>query len=358
MKLCWASDYWVGAGNAYGYSVHSRMMKEHTARLIELNDDAPMALHIQSGDNFRPIGGKKNLLFTMFEANQLPAVWLPRIRQADVLIVPCEHNKRVFRKYYDREIYVCHEGVDLEVFPYMERNERASPFVFLWVGAPNPRKGLNYLTTAWTKSEFWINPKFLLYLKMTPPPPLVGKEKILEVAKARKWVRGGMEYLEDAATREEMRERVEIVGGNIIVDTRKLPIETLSKLYQSANCFVLPSKGEGFGLTLAEAMATGAPCIATSWSGTADFFDRKVGYPIKFEVKGTRIGQYAQFFADTAEPDVEDIRRLMRLVVDDYRKAMQKGKAAHERIKNGFTWPRAARRLVEILKEVKGNGAN
>jgi glycosyltransferase involved in cell wall biosynthesis len=38
-------------------------------------------------------------------------------------------------------------------------------------------------------------------------------------------------------------------------------------LYGGADAFVLPTRGEGWGLPILEAMAAGVPAIATNWSG-------------------------------------------------------------------------------------------
>ncbi len=45
--------------------------------------------------------------------------------------------------------------------------------------------------------------------------------------------------------------------------TGPIPDPELAELYAGAACFVLPSLYEGFGLTLAEAMAAGTPAVAS-----------------------------------------------------------------------------------------------
>ena len=82
-SLCWASDFWQ-AGNAFGYSVHNRMMREHVSKYVRLTGDAPTALTIASADKFRPVQGKFNFLFTMFETEHLPASYV-RFDDLDVL---------------------------------------------------------------------------------------------------------------------------------------------------------------------------------------------------------------------------------------------------------------------------------
>ena len=51
-------------------------------------------------------------------------------------------------------------------------------------------------------------------------------------------------------------------------------------LYRSCDVLVLPYRGEGFGLPIAEAMATGLPVIATARGGAQDFLDEAWAYPL------------------------------------------------------------------------------
>ena len=67
-----------------------------------------------------------------------------------------------------------------------------------------------------------------------------------------------IEVIEDEISREEMR-----------------------MLYSISNAFVLPTRGEGWGLPAMEAMAMELPAIITNYSGPATFVTPENGYPIK-----------------------------------------------------------------------------
>lgn len=316
VRLCWASEYyqakWIGIGNAYGYFTHERRMFEYVGKIAMIDDNAPVAIHIQTADKFKRIEGKKNYLFTMFEADQIPASYVRGVNEADHIIVPCTHNRRVFAQYTDKPIDVCHEGVDLNVYTFKQR-KFSIPFRFLWIGAPNPRKGWEEMMTAWKCGGCTGVKEIELYVKTTL----------------------GDLYEQKA---------------NVIFDSRNMSLDELRDLYHSAHCFIFPTRGEGWGLTLSEAMATGLPCIATRYSGTADFFDNYVGYTIQYKMFNFNLEAY-QLRADMATPDVADLINQMNHVFNHYKEALQKGKKAAERIRHYYTWPRAAQRLVEIIKE-------
>ena len=51
--------------------------------------------------------------------------------------------------------------------------------------------------------------------------------------------------------------------------------------YGAVDVLVQPSRGEGWGLPMVEAMACGTPVIGTRWSGPAEFLTEENGYPLR-----------------------------------------------------------------------------
>lgn len=118
--------------------------------------------------------------------------------------------------------------------------------------------------------------------------------------------------------------RIELVDGY-------LPADELRKLYQACDCYVSLHRSEGFGLTVAEAMAHGLPVIATDYSGTAELLTERTGWPIPYRLVPVGVGNppYPPE-ARWAEPDIEAAAAAMREVADNPDEGRRRGVAARE----------------------------
>jgi len=107
----------------------------------------------------------------------------------------------------------------------------------------------------------------------------------------------------------------------------------LVALYQGADLFVLPTKYEGFGLPVIEAMTANVPVVST----------REAAVP---EVGGDTI-EYAH------AGDAGDFARAMRKVLSMDRESRSAfAERAYAR-STKFTWEEAARLIVETIKQLK-----
>lgn len=121
------------------------------------------------------------------------------------------------------------------------------------------------------------------------------------------------------------------IGGrsDILVLDRTLPEPEMAALFARADCYVSLHRSEGFGLTLAEAMALGKPVIATGFSGNTDFMTPHNSYLVDFEP--TEVGPNAEHYPAEgmwAEPSVEHAAQLMREVWSDQEAAAARGERA------------------------------
>ncbi|HEY8769699.1 MAG TPA: methyltransferase domain-containing protein [Thermoleophilaceae bacterium] len=105
---------------------------------------------------------------------------------------------------------------------------------------------------------------------------------------------------------------------DIHVVDRYLSAAEKDGLIAASDCYVSLHRSEGFGLTLAEAMARGKPVIGTGFSGNTDFMTADNSYLVRHRM--TRVGSEGENYPEKgswAEPDLDHAAALMREVWED-----------------------------------------
>lgn len=64
----------------------------------------------------------------------------------------------------------------------------------------------------------------------------------------------------------------------------------LRELISSADIYASPHASEGFGLTIAEAMAAGVVVVATDYGGSRDLLDATTGFPVRYKLHAEEHG--------------------------------------------------------------------
>ncbi|TWE13824.1 FkbM family methyltransferase [Prauserella muralis] len=130
------------------------------------------------------------------------------------------------------------------------------------------------------------------------------------------------------------RLRVAVAGDDRIeLIERYLSVAELADLYATSDCYVSLHRSEGFGLTVAEAMARGMPVISTAYSSTTEFLDERTGWPIPYSL--VTVGKDCHPYhpeALWADPDLHAAAEAMRQVADEPEVAAARGAAAREHI--------------------------
>ena len=94
-----------------------------------------------------------------------------------------------------------------------------------------------------------------------------------------------------------------------------LPSRERDALMNACDCYVSLHRSEGFGLTLAEAMALGKPTIATAYSGNIAFMTPENSFLVPWRPGRVPPGCEPYPKGDCwAEPDLDAAASLMRLV--------------------------------------------
>jgi glycosyltransferase involved in cell wall biosynthesis len=304
-------------------------------RILELQRapvrlDAPQVVYAP-GDRFSKNSGSYRVGFTMLEVDRLPGDWASQANQMDEVWTPSAWGVEVFRASgVTRPVYPIPLGVDPGRFhPGPPRQHLRDRTVFLSVFEWSIRKGWDVLLRAY-RAAFQPGDPVLLVLKIdcrTPEPnPLRQLAELLP----------------------------EPSPPVALIYNQALDAAQMAELYQGADCFVLPTRGEGWGMPILEAMACGLPAISTDWSAPCSFVTAENGYPLPVRalVAANQHSRYTRG-AQWAEPDLDMLVELLRQVAADPAGRRARGARAAADAQQ-WTWERS---LDAILARLRESGA-
>lgn len=251
-------------------------------------------------------------------------------RGLDLITVTSKHVRKVLVDNGVRTpIRVVGNGVD----QILQRPGRASAhplpegFRFLHVSSCFPRKGVDVLLAAWARA-FRSDENVALVIKGFPNPHNTVAEQ-----------------LEALTARDPGHAPVTFINADLEADE-------IRGLYESCHALVAPSRCEGFGLPLAEAMLLGLPVVTVSFSGQADFCTDETAWLAdwRFALSESHLGVPHSAWA---EPDVDDLARQLRAVFDASPACRsERINAARRLIADRYTWDAVAQRVDDAMREI------
>jgi glycosyltransferase involved in cell wall biosynthesis len=144
---------------------------------------------------------------------------------------------------------------------------------------------------------------------------------------------------------------------DIHVVDRSLSGAELDGMMAACDCYVSLHRAEGFGLTLAEAMAIGKPAIATGYSGNVDFMNDENSYLVDFTIG--RVGPECEIYppeGEWADPSVDHAAQLMREVYSDREEASRRGARAAEDIARTLSPEATGAAMLRRLEQLAAAG--
>lgn len=316
----------VSQGGKDGYSVASKnIMKELNSLGVScsiIKENQKIAILFHNPYSVNRLDNPYRIIYTMFESTKIPDDWLPYLEEADLVLVPSQWCADVFARS-GIKTRVVPLGYDDESFVYKPRKNKAEAhevFNFLHFNAFNIRKGFLEVFKAFVKEFDTSEPVRMIFKTTLETPPIPINKSIYP--------------------------NIEVISGKI--ETRELV-----DLCHASDCFVFPSRGEGFGMTPLEAMGTGLPAIIPNAHGITEYFDSSCMYEV--EVGSTCPGVYSKYKGiDVGEMvicDIDDLAKKMRWVYEHQDECLDMGKRASDYVEK-WTYKNTAEKLKEIIDEV------
>ena len=278
-----------------------------------------------------------NIQWIVFESTRVPLTVMSTMLTADQVWVPSEWGRSVLiENGLDPAICeIVPEGVDTDRYhPYAPRVN--SPIItYLIAGKYEMRKSIIETIYAWAQ-EFGADPDVELVVKTD-------------------------HFINKEAKYNELSEFIDrLKVGNVRVIWGSVSDNDMADLYQQSHIFVLPSKGEGWGLPLIEAAAVGLPIITTWHSAHTEFLQhiRSSVITVEHDMVPITCQEY-QFFYPTpdgdwgswAQPRVDSIRQALKKSRDSYDYLHKRARENSHIIRKTFSWAQSADRALQTLQK-------
>jgi glycosyltransferase involved in cell wall biosynthesis len=373
MKINWIGYYipWDGFGRFNSRLV--RALQKCGADVVPLTMDnihAAAWLHDQWGIDWQSLTIScipsrqvqrvpgRHWLYSMCEGSVLAATTVKRINEAGVerVLVPCRHNADVFtRSGVQVPIHVLHGGTDPDEFRLLTADKRlltqkqripansqqsavsSHPYTFLALADRGPRKGWHEVYDAFYQAF---------------GGKTTGTQDVRLLVKA---LPGSNQVVEILSKGQEMDRRV-------IWQNKEAPNDNMAAVYAQADCVVLPSYSEGFGMPHREAAACGIPVITQAYSGMDDGHTQDwaivvdgghmeaIGPGPVFDDDG--VEDETVTLGEWMVPDVDNLALAMLKCYQEPTWAAQKGASAAAWLREHQTWSHSADRLISLIREV------
>jgi|GEM_PF-2656429 hypothetical protein len=338
-------DNWSSISNVFS---NMQLTKLQEMERTTLPDDHIYINHMPPSRIVERKQGVPNICATIYETDRCPYVWQLIEKQVplDEIWVPTEWGKQAFVKggLPEKKIQVIPLGVNLQRY-----NPNISPakiigrkeFVFLSIMDYKTSKGPDLLLNAYFQ-EFSARDNVTLVLKAYSGGDFerskrMIKDVIIKYRTANKST-AHLLFLGDSMTNDE-----------------------IASLHRASNCYVLPTRGEGWSYGTMQSMACGVPTIMTDASGHRSYMNETNGLLVKCRQIPVSdvpwlLREPVQSGHEWWNADIGDLRRQMRWAYEHPKEMEKLGEKAAIDMQP-YEWhniaSKVATRTVDILEDWK-----
>lgn len=276
----------------------------------------------------------------IFETDTLPEDYLRYLRRSHLIWVPScwAKNILILHGLHEGMIHVVHEGVDPDIFHAYQRSKTSDDGVFriFMCGKKETRKGFNELLEGF-KIAF-------------------GNDKNVELHLKADFFWGG-ESQAILKQRELASHIDKLCLTNVLPINRSLSTQDMALLYSSYDAMAFPSRAEGWGLPLIEAIACGLPTVTSFYSGHSEYLSAIEGKFIKLShrIKPISCPEFLQHWkagGNWAVVDPEEIAEKFLFLRDNLNTYVDSALLASTIIRDSFSWRHSAEQALKSLKSI------
>lgn len=322
--------------HALGTTLRNQIPESSGSEIISITHHYPLI-----GDAL-PAGLKLSIFF--WEETSVPIDTVAQLNSSfDGVIVAAESVKvALINSGCQKPVMVVPIGIDHLIASNTEPvqsvvPQEGVPFRFLHISSAFHRKGVDVLLDAFLDA-FAGDDSVELYIKTFPNPHN-------QVA----------ELLQAYAEKHEHPARV-------VIDEQPLDDAGMIELYRTAHAAVLPTRGEGFNLPAAEALAMGIPVITTGHSAQIDFCTLSTAHLVGFQFAASESHVRADdaCWVNPGKADlVRQFRRVRERVLADDPELNSMRRLASAYVRDTYTWQNAAKSILGFADRLMaGPGAS
>jgi tetratricopeptide (TPR) repeat protein len=276
--------------------------------------------------------------YVVWESTSIPEEWMASFSYTDIVWTPSQWFKKILINHGidSHSIQVIPEGINGRIFTTegsrLQFLKDINAYKFLYVGKVEERKATPEMIVTFDYA-FKDNPDVRLIVAGQT------NTKALDFNKC----------IQDLGLRHP--EKIIRVGPFA-------RSSELAALYRSCDAFVMPTRAEGWGLPIIEAMACGLPVIVTGYSGLTEFATNENAYLIDFTMTdilkpfGWQVYCKSSDYGQWAEPDFFHLSDMMQYVWKHQEEAKERGQKASYDIHSQWTWDHAAKKAIKALKDL------
>tara|TARA_Y100001968_G_scaffold329487_1_gene378933 strand:+ start:10213 stop:13851 length:3639 start_codon:yes stop_codon:yes gene_type:complete len=147
---------------------------------------------------------------------------------------------------------------------------------------------------------------------------------------------------------DQISELIDYDSPQIIVIKDELSEEKMKSLIMQSSVLVAPSRGEGFGLPIGEAMKMRIPVITTNWGGQKDFCNNENSWLLDYQYTQSS-SHFNLDYSYWAEPSISHLCQLLLQIKNSSKDQLEKKIIKAKELADTFKWDSVTKKNVNFV---------